>query len=122
MSYIQGFVVPVPHGKKEDYRRMASEAAAFFKEYGAVRIVECWEDKVPDGKVTDFRRAVNAEQGESIVFSWIEWPDAATYRAAEEQMPKDDRMAPPPEGAPFDPKRMIYGGFAPLVDTNGELL
>jgi uncharacterized protein YbaA (DUF1428 family) len=122
MSYIQGFVVPVPEGKKEAYRKMAAEAAPFFKEYGALRIVECWGDDVRDGKVTDFKRAVNAEPGESIVFSWIEWPDRETCQKAEEKMPSDERMKPPPEGMPFDGKRMIYGGFAPILDTAGELM
>ena len=73
MSYIDGFVVPVPTHKKEEYREMCARAAEVFKEHGAIKLVECWGDDVPDGKVTDFRRAVAAEANESIVFSWIVW-------------------------------------------------
>ena len=69
MSYIDGFVVPVPAGKKDEYRKIATKAAAIFKEHGATNIVECWGDDVPDGKVTDFRRAVKAEAGENVVVS-----------------------------------------------------
>ncbi|HEU4959017.1 MAG TPA: DUF1428 domain-containing protein [Sphingomonas sp.] len=116
MTYIQGFVVPVPNEKKQAYRDMAADAASFFREYGALRIVECWGEDVPDGKVTDFRRAVQAGEGENVVFSWIVWPDRATCDAAAEKMQTDERMKMPGD-MPFDGKRMIYGGFAPIFDT-----
>ncbi len=117
MSYIQGFVIPVPDAKKEAYREMAAKAAPIFKEYGAERIVECWGDAVPDGKVTDFRKAVQAESGETVVFSWIVWPDKATHDAAGPKMMADPRMVP--DGPmPFDGKRLIYGGFVPIFDTD----
>src|SRR5271157_1330299 len=72
-----GFVVSVPTDKKQAYRDLAARVAAIFKEHGALRVVECWGDDVPDGKVTDFRRAVKAEPGESIVFSWVVYPSKA---------------------------------------------
>ena len=115
-SYVQGFVIPVPAGKREDYRKMAEAVWPLFKEYGALRVVEAWGDDVPDGKVTDFRRAVKAEPGEKIVFSFMQWPSREVCDAAQEKMMKDERMKPP-EGMdmPFDGKRMIYAGFTPVV-------
>jgi uncharacterized protein YbaA (DUF1428 family) len=88
---------------------------------GATRIVECWGDDVPDGKVTDFRRAVQAKEDEAVVFSWVEWPDKATRDAAMSRMPEvmktDPRMNQETNPMPFDAKRMIYGGFAPVVTS-----
>ena len=117
MSYIDGFVVPVPGAKKEAYREMASRAAMIFKENGALRVVECWGDDVPDGKVTDFKGAVKAQPHEIVVFSWIEWPSKAVRDAGMKKVMEDSRMRP--ENMPFDGKRLIYGGFAVLLDTAG---
>ena len=78
-------------------------------------MVECWGDDVPDGKVTDFRRAVQAEDGETVVFSWIEWPSKAVRDAGMAKLMADPRMQS--NDMPFDGKRMIYGGFATLFDT-----
>lgn len=111
--YVQGFVIPVPEDRMEDYRKMAAEAGEWFREYGVTEIVETWEADVRDGKTTDFRMAVKAEAGERIVFSWMVWPDKATCEAAEKKMHEDERFAMP-EGMPFDGKRMIYGGFEPI--------
>jgi uncharacterized protein YbaA (DUF1428 family) len=119
MSYVDGFVIPVPSAKKAAYREMAVKAADVFKEYGATRIVECWGDDVPDGKVTDFKGAVKAESGESIVFSWIVWPSKAIRDAANEKMKSDPRMQMTAD-MPFDGKRMIYGGFDVLLDSDLE--
>jgi len=113
MTYVSGFVIPVPNDRKEDYRKMAEEAAAMFRDYGALEMMEAWGEDVRDGTVTDFRRAVQAHEGETVVFSWIVWPDRETADAAEKRMEADDRMTPP-EDAPFDMARMIYGGFAPI--------
>lgn len=113
MTYVSGFVIPVPNDRKEDYRRMAEEAAAMFRDYGALEMMEAWGEDVRDGTVTDFRRAVQADEGETVVFSWIVWPDRKTADAVEKRMEADDRMKPP-EDAPFDMTRMIYGGFAPI--------
>jgi len=111
--YIAGFVIPVPEENLDDYRKWAENSAAIFKEYGCLEIVESWEDNVPDGTHTDFRRAVDAKAGEKIVFSWQVWPDKATVDAAEAKMRVDKRLEI--SGAiPFDSTRLIYGGFEPI--------
>lgn len=114
-SYVQGFVIPVPAAKREDYRKLAEEAWSMFKGYGALRVVEAWESDVPEGQVTDFRRAVKAEPGEKIVFSFMEWPSREVCDAAAEKMMKDERMNPANMQMPFDGKRMIFGGFTRVV-------
>ena len=116
MKNVDGFVVAVPAENKEAYREMAAKAAPLFKEFGALRVVECWADDVPDGKQTDFRMAVKAEEGEEVVFSWIEYPSKEARDAANAKMMADPRMKEFGENMPFDGKRMIYGGFAPLLD------
>lgn len=117
MTYVDGFVIAVPTKNKEAYRKMAATAAEVFKEYGALHIVEAWGDDVPDGKVTDFRMAVKAEAEETVVFSWIAWPDKATRDAGQKKMMEDPRMKQDFETMPFDGKRMIYGGFVPILDV-----
>ncbi|MEO8604194.1 MAG: DUF1428 domain-containing protein [bacterium] len=119
MPYVDGFVIPVPAGKKEAYRAMAAQAAPIFQECGALQIIEAWEDDVPDGKVTDFRRAVQAEQGECVVFSWIIWPSRAARDAGNQKVMADPRMQPSGD-MPFDGKRMIFGGFAPIVQAGAK--
>jgi len=116
MTYIDGYVVPVAPGKKEAYRKMAAEAAPFFIKHGAIEIVECFEDDVKDGKVTDFRRAVNAEPGEHIVFSWVIWPSKEVRDKASKAMMEDPEMRMPAD-TPFNPQRMIWGGFKPIFRT-----
>jgi uncharacterized protein YbaA (DUF1428 family) len=116
MSYIDGFVIPVPAGKKEAYRAMAAKAAPIFKEFGATRIVECWGDDIPDGKVTDFKGAVKAESGENVVFSWIVWPSKAVRDEGNRKVMEDPRMKMT-DDMPFDGKRLIYGGFEVLLDS-----
>jgi uncharacterized protein YbaA (DUF1428 family) len=120
MSYIDGFVIAVPTADKQKFIDHAATADPMFKEMGAIRIVECWADDVPDGKVTDFRRAVQASKDETVVFSWIEWPDKETRDAAFKKMmdPEnpDPRMDPAKNPMPFDGKRMIFGGFVPVVE------
>jgi uncharacterized protein YbaA (DUF1428 family) len=115
-GYSDGFVVPVPEGNKEAYRAMAAKAASVFREYGATRVVEAWGDDVPAGKVTDYRRAVKAEEGENIVFSWIEWPSKQARDEAWPKLMADERMQPDHSNMPFDGKRMFWGGFSNLVD------
>jgi uncharacterized protein YbaA (DUF1428 family) len=120
MSYIDGFVIPVPSDKKQAYRDMAAKAAPIFKEYGAIRIVECWGDDVPDGKVTDFKRAVKAEPGETVVFSWIVWPSKEIRDAGQQKMKDDPRMEMT-DDMPFDGRRLIIGGFEILFDTDDAM-
>jgi uncharacterized protein YbaA (DUF1428 family) len=116
MAYIDGFVLAAPTANKETFVAHARQMDSMFIEYGATRVIECWGDNVPDGKLTDFKRAVQAKADETVVFSWIEWPDKATRDAAMEKMRNDRRMAP--HDMPFDGKRLIFGGFAPVLELN----
>jgi uncharacterized protein YbaA (DUF1428 family) len=109
-------VIPVPSAKKQAYREVAAKVAPIFQEFGATRVVECWGDDVPDGKVTDFKGAVKAEAGETVVFSWIVYPSKAVRDEANKKMRADPRMKMP-DDMPFDGKRMIFGGFEILLDT-----
>jgi uncharacterized protein YbaA (DUF1428 family) len=111
--YICGLVIPVPADKIEAYRQWAENGAAVFKRYGCLEIVESWEDFVPDGKQTDFRRAVAAKAGEKIVFTWQVWPDKASFEAAEAKMHEDEVLDGSGE-PPFDASRLILGCFQPL--------
>jgi uncharacterized protein YbaA (DUF1428 family) len=116
-AYADGYVVPVPKGNKKAYRELAAKMAEVLKEYGATRVVEAWGDDVPDGKVTDFRRAVKAKDGETVVFSFVEWPDKATRDAAWPKIMEDKRMQPDRGKMPFDGQRMFWGGFKPILDA-----
>ncbi len=120
MTYVQGFVVAVPAANKEAYRKHATEAAPIFREFGATRIVEAWGDDIPDGKLTDFKGAVQATPDEVVVFSWLEFPDKAVADAANEKMMSDPRMKEMGASMPFDGKRMIYGGFASLAQQGAS--
>ncbi len=114
--YIQGFVIPILPGKKDAYIKMATEAGEMFRRYGALEIVEAFEDDIKDGAHTDFRKAVKAEEGEKIVFSWVIWPDKETCDKAASEMEANEEMEPPEE-MPFAGKRLIYGGFTPIYTT-----
>lgn len=116
MGYADGYLLPVPAAKQDAYREMAQKGASVFREYGATRVVETWGDDIPDGKVTDFRRAVQAKGDEIIVYSWIEWPSKDVRDTAWPKLFEDERMQPGEDGMPFDGKRMIYGGFVPILD------
>ncbi|WP_375287506.1 DUF1428 domain-containing protein [Sphingomonas sp.] len=115
-AYVDGFIVPVPAGNRQAYLDMATKASAIFREHGVSRYVECWAADVPKGEVTDFYRAAHAEEGEEIVFSWCEWPDKATRDAGSAKIMADERLGSAMESAPFDGKRMIYGGFCIVND------
>jgi uncharacterized protein YbaA (DUF1428 family) len=117
MSYIDGFVAPVPNAKREAYVQHAREMAALFKEHGALKVVECWGDDVPEGKLTSFPLAVKIEPGESVVFSWISWPSRAVRDDGWKKLMADPRMQPGTTPVPFDGKRLIYGGFEVLLEV-----
>ena len=115
-GYVDGFVVPVPEGKREAYRDLAAKMAKAFRQHGATRVVEAFSDDVPKGEVTDFYRAVKAEDGEGVVFSFIEWPDKARRDEAWKAIMADESLRPQGE-MPFDGKRMFWGGFDKILDT-----
>ena len=114
-GYIDGCVIPVPTANQDAYREMADKHAAILKEYGATRTVDAWGDDVPDGKLTDYKGAVQAQADEQIVYSWVEWPDKSARDAGWEKAQADPRMKA--MAMPFDGKRMIYGGFEPILDA-----
>ena len=120
MTYIQGFVIAVPTANKDKFIAHANDGDAVFMDHGASRILECWQDNVEKGHTTDFFGAVDCKDDESVVFSWIEWPDKAKCKAMEARMEEimetDDRFNPEKNPMPFDGARMIYGGFEPLVE------
>ena len=117
MSYIDGFVIAVPTANKQRFIEHARQLDPIFIELGALRVIEGWGDDVPDGKVTDYKGAVKAEEGENVVFSFVEWPSKEARDAGWKKVMEDERMKTPPADMPFDGKRMIYGGFKPIVDT-----
>ena len=123
MSYIEGFVIPVKTADRQKFIDFATSCDSIFIEWGAIRVLECWGDDVPTGKLTDFHRAVQAADDETVVFSWIEWPDKSSRDVAYEKMQdpafNDSRMDPGKNPMPFDGKRMIFGGFAPVVELKG---
>ena len=115
-GYVDGYLIPVPADKKQAYRKMAEMVSGLFKEFGALRVVECWGDDTPDGKVTDYNRATLKKPDEKVVYSWVEWPDKATRDAGWAKLMEDERMKEQPEPV-FDGKRMMWGGFKPILDT-----
>lgn len=119
MSYVDGFVIAVSTAKREEFRAHADAAAEVFREHGAVRVVECWGEEVPHGKLTDMHLAVQAQPEETVVFSWIEWPSKAVRDSGMEKVMADPALQPDVNPIPFDAKRMIFGGFTPIVDTDG---
>jgi uncharacterized protein YbaA (DUF1428 family) len=117
MNYVDGFVVAVPTANREKYQRHAEAAAAVFKEHGALSVVECWGDDVPEGKVTSFPMAVQRTPDETVVFSWITWPSRAARDEGMKKSMADPRLQPQSNPMPFDGKRLIYGGFEVIVSA-----
>jgi uncharacterized protein YbaA (DUF1428 family) len=127
MTYVDGFVIACPKANKDKFIAHAKLGDSVFIDYGALRVVECWGDDVPTGHTTDFRKAVQATEDEEVLFSWIEWPDKATRDAGMAKMmamandpdTADPRMDPAKNPMPFDGKRLIFGGFSPIVELKG---
>jgi len=119
MSYIDGFVIAVPKANKQKFIEHARRGDAAFLENGATRVLECWGDDVKTGNLTDFRRAVQATDDEEVVFSWIEWPDKVTRDLAMAKVMDDPRLDPQTNPMPFEGKRMIFGGFSPVLELGG---
>ena len=116
MTYVDGFVAAVPTANREKFRKHADDAAQIFKEYGALKVVECWGDDVPEGQLTSFTMAVKRKDDEAVVFSWIVWPSKEVRKAAWDKLMADPRMQPDKNPMPFDGKRMIFGGFEAIVE------
>jgi uncharacterized protein YbaA (DUF1428 family) len=117
MNYVDGFVAAVPTANRETYKNHAEAAAVVFKEHGALKVVECWEDDVPEGKLTSFPMAVKRKAGEAVVFSWILWPSRNVRDEGMKKVMADPRLQPEKNPMPFDGKRLIYGGFEMLAEA-----
>lgn len=115
MNYVDGYVIAVPTANKDEYLKLARMAAPLFKEFGALQVVECWGDDVPEGKVTSFTMAVQRKPEESVVFSWIVWPSREVRDAGMKKVMEDPRMDMQGKPMPFDGQRMIFGGFQVIV-------
>lgn len=112
MTYVDAMVAAVPTANRESYRAHAEHAAGIFKEHGALSVVECWGDDVPDGKVTSLPMSVKKREDETVVVSWILWPSREVRNASMPKVMEDPRMqAAPISPLPFDGTRMIFGGF-----------
>nr|WP_163502965.1 DUF1428 domain-containing protein [Halomonas socia] len=116
MTYVDGFVAAVPTANRDKYIQHARDAAVVFKEHGALQMVECWGDDVPDGKLTSFPLAVKRQADETVIFSWILWPSREVRDRGMAKVMEDPRLQPDVNPMPFDGKRLIYGGFEVVVD------
>lgn len=117
MTYVDGFVAAVPTVNREKYRTHTEKMAPLFKEHGALAVVECWGDDVPEGKLTSFSMAVKRGPDETVVFSWVSWPSKPARDDAWKKMMADPRMQPDKVEMPFDGARLIYGGFEQIVNA-----
>jgi uncharacterized protein YbaA (DUF1428 family) len=117
MAYVDGFVAAVPAANRDAYLRHATIAAAVFREHGALQVVECWGDDVPEGKLTSFPLAVKLQPGEVTVFSWIVWPSKAVRDEGHRKVMADPRLSPDANPMPFDGKRLVFGGFEMILDA-----
>jgi len=116
MSYVDGFVAAVPAANRELYKKSAQAAAVVLKEHGALQVVECWGDDVPEGKLTSFPMAVKRKEDETVVFSWITWPSRQVRDEGMKKVMADPRLSPDANPMPFDGQRLIYGGFEVLFE------
>jgi len=120
MSYIQGFVAAVPTANRDTFRTHAEKAMEGFRTYGLLHGAECWGDDVPDGKLTSFPMAVKAQAGETVIFAWYLWPSKAIHDAAMKDAINDPRLNMDTNPMPFDGKRVIYGGFEPVLELGSR--
>ena len=116
MTYVDGFVVPVPKDKMPDYKKLATKAGKIWREHGALAYVECVGDDVPVGKLTSFPKAVKLKPSEIAVFSWIVYKSRSHRDAVMKKVMADPRLKPDMTNMPFDGKRMIFGGFKTFVE------
>lgn len=117
MAYVDGFVAAVPTVNREKFKKYAEDAARVFKEHGALNVVECWGEDVPDGAATSFPMAVHCKDDETVIFSWIVWPSRQARDDGMQKALADPRLQPDTNPVPFDGKRAIFGGFEMLVET-----
>jgi uncharacterized protein YbaA (DUF1428 family) len=115
MTYVDGMIAAVPTQSREAYRRYAEALAGLFKQHGALELVDCWGDDVPEGRTTSFPMAVKLQDGETVVFSWVLWPSREVRERGWKEIMNDPRMRSDVNPMPFDGKRMIYGGFEVIV-------
>lgn len=115
MAYVDGFLIPVPNHRKDEYRAHEEKWWPFFRDRGATAMTICWGDEVPPGKQTDFLRAVQATPEETVVFAWMIWPDKDTRTKAFADMQGTEEMS----DMPFDGRRMVYGSFVPILTVSG---
>ena len=117
MAYVDGFVVAVPKENRDVYKKHAEEAAILFREHGALQLVECWGDDVPDGEVTSFPMAVKCKEDETVVFSWIVWSSRRARNEGMKKVMEDPRVDPRTNPMPFDGSRLIFGGFEMILNA-----
>lgn len=115
MSYVDGFVIPVPTAKKDDYVKVANDMAALFIKHGASTVRECWGVDVPPGETTSFPAAVKLKDGETVVFSWVEWPSKEARDKAMPALSDEMQAGMTPDNMPFDGQRLIFGSFETIV-------
>jgi uncharacterized protein YbaA (DUF1428 family) len=117
MNYIDGFIAAVPSANREKYRKHAEAMAAIFKQHGALKVVECWGDDVPEGKVTSFPLAVKRKDDETVVFSWVAWPSRKLRDEGMKKVMADPRTQAETSPMPFDGQRLIFGGFQTILEV-----
>lgn len=117
VAFVDGFVAAVPTAREAEYRAHAEKAAAVFKDYGALEVIECWGEEIADGERTSFIKAVACESDETVVFSWVRWPSREVRDAAMVKVAADPRLSPEANPMPFDGTRLIHGGFVPIVEA-----
>jgi uncharacterized protein YbaA (DUF1428 family) len=116
MTYVDGFIVPVPKKKIASYKKIARKAGKVWREHGALAYVECVGDDVPYGKRTSFPRSVKVKSGETVIFSWIVYKSRPHRDAVLKKVMSDKRIKMDMSSMPFDARRMIYGGFKTMLD------